>query len=105
MKVVLDIETVQIPKQDWARLVGVPVIWPEDLLEAGEAAQQDRDYEKSAFDGTFAQIVCIGLITFSDAMEPKGAVCWYGGTSQHFCATFGSDWLSSGRPSSSRTMG
>ncbi len=79
MKVVLDIETVQIPKEDWARLVGVPVICPEDLLEAGEAAQQDRDYEKSAFDGTFAQVVCIGLITFSDAMEPKGAVCWYGG--------------------------
>jgi hypothetical protein len=78
MRVVLDIETVQPSKEEWARLAGVAVIYPEDLLETGEAAQQEREYEKAAFDGTFSKIVCIGLLIFSDTMEPKGAVSWYG---------------------------
>jgi DNA polymerase elongation subunit (family B) len=78
MRVVLDIETVQPPKEEWARLAGVAVIYPENLLETGEAAQQEREYEKAAFDGTFSRIVCIGLLIFSDSMEPKRAVSWYG---------------------------
>lgn len=78
MKVVLDIETVQPSKEEWARLAGVGIIYPEDLLESPAATQQDREYEKSAFDGTFSKIICIGLLIFSDGMEPKGAVSWYG---------------------------
>jgi DNA polymerase elongation subunit (family B) len=78
MKVVLDIETVQPSREEWARLAGVSLIYPETLLEAGDATQQERDFEKAAFDGTYSRIVCIGLLIFSDAMEPKGAVSWYG---------------------------
>jgi DNA polymerase elongation subunit (family B) len=88
MKVVLDIETVQMPKEEWARLVGTSLVYPEDLLEAGEAAQQDRDYEKSAFDGTFSRIVCIGLIVLSDSMEPQGAVSWYGSNESELLRQF-----------------
>ncbi len=80
MKVVLDIETIQLPKAEWARLKGVALIQAEgeDLLALGEAAEQDKEYEKSCFDSTFCQIVCIGLIVFSDAMEPQEAAAWYG---------------------------
>ena len=53
-----------------------------DLFAAGEAEAQrqaeDEHYAKSAFDGTFSSIVCIGLFEFSDQMEPRGAVAWYG---------------------------
>ncbi len=90
MKVVLDIETIQAPREEWARLVGVTPIRPDDVLAEGgydlftlgEARDrkriEDELYEKSAFDGTFSRIVCIGLIEFSDAMEPRGAMAWYG---------------------------
>ena len=79
MKVVLDIETVQAPKEEWAELAGVSLVAADNLLEAGDAAQQDKDYDKSSFDGTYSRIVCIGLIAFSDSMEPQGATAWYGG--------------------------
>jgi len=53
-----------------------------DLFTAGavEAEQraEDEQYAKSAFDGTFSQIVCIGLLEFSDQLEPRGSVAWYG---------------------------
>ena len=88
MKVVLDIETVQIPKEEWAQLVGVPVLYPDNLLDAGEAGHQDREYEKSAFDGTYSRVICIGMLIFSDAMEPKGAVCWYGSSEQELLRQF-----------------
>ncbi|MBI4401321.1 MAG: ribonuclease H-like domain-containing protein [Nitrospirae bacterium] len=90
MKVVLDIETVQAPRDEWARLAGVEasadaVNWGEsadDLFTRADADArrrlEDELYEKSAFDGTFSRIVCIGLIMFSDAMEPQGSVSWYG---------------------------
>jgi 3'-5' exonuclease len=80
MRVVLDIETIQVPKEEWARLKGLallPVDAP-DLLAAGEASEQDREYEKSCFDSTFCQIICIGLLIFNDAMEPQDAVAWFG---------------------------
>ena len=78
MKVVLDIETVQIPKAEWAGLAGVSITDPQDLLEIAEGNQQDKDYEKSAFDGTFSRIICIGLIVLTDSLEPQGSIAWYG---------------------------
>src|SRR2546427_6160089 len=79
MKVVLDIETVQAPKEEWARLVGAELVQEKDILNASDAEQQDKDYERSSFDGTFSRIVCIGAIAFSDDMAPQQAVAWYGG--------------------------
>ena len=89
MKVVLDIETVQAPREEWARIAGcVPVADPdclenaEDLYTRQEAEERQKNedalYEKSSFDGTFSRIICIGLIVLTDAMEPQGSVSWYG---------------------------
>lgn len=97
MKVVLDIETVQASKEEWARLAGVDVAEAGNLLEAGEAAQQDKDYERSSFDGTFSRIVCIGAIAFSDSMEPQGAMAWYGGQEKELLRQFW-DWVGKNRP-------
>jgi len=88
MKVVLDIETVQAPKEDWAELAGVSLAAADNLLEAGESAQQDKDYEKSSFDGTFSRIVCIGMIGFSDDMAPEGSVAWYGSNERELLQKF-----------------
>ena len=97
MKVVLDIETVQSPKEEWARLAGVDLAEGEDLLSAGEAAQQDKDYDKSSFDGTYSRIVCIGMIAFSDSMEPQGAMAWYGGQEKELLQQFWA-WMGKARP-------
>jgi hypothetical protein len=97
MKVVLDIETVQVSKAEWARLAGVDLAEGEDLLSAGEAAQQDKDYDKSSFDGTYSRIVCIGLIAFSDSMEPQGALAWYGGQEKELLRQFWA-WMGKARP-------
>ncbi len=90
MKVVLDIETIQAPREEWARLTGKfppsegsdPADEGYDLFAAGAAETQrrleDENYAKSAFDGTFSRIVCIGLLEFSDQLEPRGSVVWYG---------------------------
>ena len=81
MKVVLDIETIQCSKEEWARLKGIVLLYEEDLpdlLTAGEAAEQDKEYEKSCFDSTFCQVVCIGGIILSDDFEPQEAIAWYG---------------------------
>ena len=63
MKVVLDIETIQAPREEWARLVGKlpsssgsePAGEGYDLFTAGAAEAQrhveDEQYAKSAFDG------------------------------------------------------
>jgi DNA polymerase elongation subunit (family B) len=98
MKVVLDIETVQAPKEEWARLAGVDVAEADNLLAAGEAAQQDKDYDKSSFDGTYSRIVCIGLLAFSDSMEPQGAMAWYGGREKELLQQFWA-WIGRNRPS------
>lgn len=97
MKVVLDIETVQAPKAEWARLAGVDLAEGEDLLSAGDAAQQDKDYDKSSFDGTFSRIVCIGMIAFSDSMEPQEALAWYGGQEKELLRQFWA-WMGKARP-------
>ena len=98
MKVVLDIETVQASKEEWAELAGVSLAAADNLLEAGESAQQDKDYERSSFDGTYSRIVCIGTIAFSDAMEPQGARAWYGGREKELLRQFW-DWIGRSRPS------
>lgn len=99
MKVVLDIETIQAPREEWARLVGIDSVALEscegshgDLFAQAEAQEQrkkeDEKYEQSAFDGTFSRIVCIGLLEFSDAMECRGAVSWYGAHEQELLRRF-----------------
>jgi DNA polymerase elongation subunit (family B) len=110
MKVVLDIETIQAPREEWARLVGMCQAPPDleniseeyDLFAAGEAEAQrqadDDRYAKSAFDGTFSSIVCIGLLEFSDQMEPRGAVAWYGSNERELLRQFWSR-LGQARPS------
>ena len=110
MKIVLDIETVQAPREEWARLVGLPIAGDavtsventDDLFSRTEADEQRRNenelYERSAFDGTFSRIICIGVIAFSDAMEPQGALCWYGSNEKELLRQF---WVRLGqdRPS------
>ena len=100
MKIVLDIETVQAPREEWARLAGRQLASGEaafaetggDLFAVGEAeAQQRLDeelYEKSSFDGTFSRIVCIGLLEFSDNLDPRGATSWYGGNERELLRAF-----------------
>jgi len=100
MKVVLDIETVQAPREEWARLAGkAPAADDEgrssedlDLFAAGAAEQQrlaeDELYAKSAFDGTFSRIVCVGLLEFSDQMEARSAVSWYGANERELLRQF-----------------
>lgn len=110
MKVVLDIETVQAPREEWARIAGRQLTSGEvtfaesggDLFAVVEAeAQQRLDdelYEKSSFDGTFSKIVCIGLLEFTDNLEPRGAISWYGGNEQALLRAFWSH-LAQSRPS------
>ena len=90
MKVVLDIETVQAPRAEWARLVGIDLLTTEscsedsasDLFSHAETQErvrkEDELYERSSFDGTFSRIVCIGMLIFSSDMIPQGNVAWYG---------------------------
>ena len=110
MKIVLDIETVQAPRDEWARLVGrlpssdavTSVENTDDLFSRAEADEQRRSenelYERSAFDGTFSRIICIGVLSFSDAMEPQGSLCWYGSNEKELLRQF---WtrLAQDRPS------
>jgi hypothetical protein len=97
MKVVLDIETVQAPREEWARLAGLSVsgsdaAGSEDLFERAEADQrqraEDEQYEKSSFDGTFSRIVCIGLVVLTDTMEAHGAISWYGDNEKELLRQF-----------------
>lgn len=100
MKIVLDIETVQAPREEWARLAGVVQAHTEDLVPEGGydlftvGDSQDRKriedelYEKSSFDGTFSRIVCIGLIELSDTLEPRGAIAWYGANERELLRRF-----------------
>lgn len=98
MKVVLDIETVQAPREEWARIAGLsPAREPDadggdDLFIRAEADQrrqaEDEQYEKSSFDGTFSRIVCIGMILLTDTMEAQGAVSWYGANEKELLRQF-----------------
>jgi len=100
VKVVLDIETVQASREEWARLAGKASSDDDtagfgeggDLFTAGAAEErrraEDELYAKSAFDGTFSRIVCIGLLEFSDQMEARSAVAWYGGNERELLRRF-----------------
>jgi DNA polymerase elongation subunit (family B) len=99
MRVVLDIETIQAPREEWARLAGIAMqteaeAWDraEDLFTASESEQrrksEDDLYEKSSFDGTFSRIVSIGVLVFTDSMEPHGAMAWYGGNEKELLRQF-----------------
>ena len=98
MRVVLDIETVQAPREEWARIAGLSFApgpagtESDDLFIRAEADQrrqaEDEQYEKSSFDGTFSRIVCIGLIMLTDSMEAQGAVAWYGADEKRLLQQF-----------------
>lgn len=100
MKVVLDIETVQAPREEWARLAGIDVAASEscegelsgDLFSHAEVQErikkEDELYERSSFDGTYSRIVCIGVLVFSPSMDPQGAVSWYGGNERELLRQF-----------------
>jgi 3'-5' exonuclease len=90
MKIVLDIETVQAPRSEWAKLLGIELLSPPEVSPQSEADlfayagyeerihKENELYERSAFDGTFSRIVVIGVLVFSDSMVPQGAIAWYG---------------------------
>ncbi len=98
MKVVLDIETVQAPREEWAKLAGLSPAFDndaagsDDLFVHAEADQrrqvEDEQYEKSSFDGTFSRIVCIGMIMLNDSMDAQGAVSWYGANEKELLRQF-----------------
>ncbi len=100
MKVVLDIETMQAPREEWARLAGLDAgaaasreeTAASNLFDQAEARarreKQDEQYERSSFDGTFSRILCIGLLIFSDAMQRRGAVSWYGANERELLRQF-----------------
>ena len=91
MKIVLDIETVQTSRAEWARLAGINLLCPHEISEPPDKDlfafadyqeqlhKENELYERSAFDGTFSRIVVIGILVFSDTMSPHGAIAWYGG--------------------------
>jgi 3'-5' exonuclease len=100
MKVVLDIETVQAPREEWAHLLGKPTecqgpvsgepgydLFTVSAVEEARRAD-DEAYAKSAFDGTFSRIVCIGLLEFSDQMEARSAIAWYGANERELLRQF-----------------
>jgi 3'-5' exonuclease len=100
LKVVLDIETVQAPREEWARLAGIENSASEscdgepltDLFSHAEVQEQlkkeDEQYERSSFDGTYSRIVCIGMLVFSPSMEPQGGVSWYGSNEEELLRQF-----------------
>ncbi len=90
MKIVLDIETIQATRLEWAKLSGINLVSPPEAIFHSESdlfayagyeeqiQKENELYERSAFDGTFSRIVVIGVLVFSDAMVPQGAIAWYG---------------------------
>ncbi len=96
MKMVLDIETIPASKEEWARLAGVTIRSNEepaaDLFAQADEEARRRDeeelYAKSAFDGTYARIVCIGAVFLSDDLEPRGATCWFGANEKELLQRF-----------------
>jgi DNA polymerase elongation subunit (family B) len=99
MKVVLDIETIQPTREEWARLTGKPAAGEllssdecMDLFSASAADEERRAddalYAKCAFDGTYSRIVCIGLIELSDQLEPRGSYAWFGANERELLRLF-----------------
>lgn len=96
MRVVLDIETIPSPREEWARLAGVVLHDRQEpaadlFAQAEDDAQrqaQDDLYARSAFDGTYSRIVCIGAVFLSDDLEPRGAASWYGSNEKDMLQRF-----------------
>jgi len=99
MIVVLDIETLHPPREEWARMAGIDLITPPpegqaeseqiDQAEARERqTKQDNKYERAAFDGTFSRIVCIGLLMLSDTMKRQYEMSWYGANEKEILRQF-----------------
>lgn len=80
MKIVLDIETVQIPKKEWAFLQGLSEneTFNFDRPSESDKSQFEKDYEKTRFDGTFGKIICLGAFIIRGSDAPIEAVAWYG---------------------------
>lgn len=90
MKIVLDIETTGPTREEWSTLRGID-LGPQDedsLFQDPEAALRERDYQKSAFDGTYSRIVCIGMIALEDDLTPVEAVAWYGSNEKELLKQF-----------------
>ena len=110
MKIVLDIETIQATRPEWAKVLGIELVLPPegsphsgaDLFAyaeyEGKIRKENELYERSAFDGTFSRIVVVGVLVFSDAMVPQGAIAWYGNNEQEMLRQFW-DRMSQLRPS------
>lgn len=90
MKIVLDIETLQTSKENWAGLRGVKLAakTTDRLFPGEEEAEQEKDYQQSAFDGTYSQICCIGIIILKDDLTPVEAVAWYGSNEKEILVKF-----------------
>ena len=75
MKVVLDIETCQMPMEEWARLKGSNA---QEFNPDIEPDKAEKEYEKSKFDGTFGRIVCIGVFILDKNDSLVDSIVWYG---------------------------
>ncbi len=110
MKIVLDIETLHVSREEWARLMGFPFSSSSGEDPSGGAdlfayadmeekrEKENELYARAAFDGTFSRIVVIGVLMFSDDMSPRGAVAWYGDNEEELLRQFW-DRLGKIRPS------
>jgi len=80
VKIVIDIETIQVPKEEWAVLQGIELRNgnDENPCLGLEESQIEKDYYKSSFDGTFSRIVCIGILKFTEDMTFLDAKALYG---------------------------
>ena len=92
MKVVLDIETVAAPINEWAALVGLDIVQVES-----DFANFEKDYQKSVFDGTFSRIVCIGVLILQDDSASLNAIAWYGDDEKAILKAFW-DFMGKQRP-------
>lgn len=90
MKIVLDIETLQTSQENWADLRGVKLAakTTDRLFPGEDEAEQQQEYNKSAFDGTYSRICCIGMIILKDDLTPVEAVAWYGSNEKEILRAF-----------------
>lgn len=96
MKIALDIETLQASKEDWAGLKGIELAEKSkgQLFPNEDESEQETEYLKSAFDGTYSRICCIGIIFLNDDLSPIESVAWYGPNEQEILRQF---WLRMGK--------
>ena len=90
MKIVSDIETLQISREEWASLYNkIPdKILIDNEFFGDDAAQYEKEYQKSAFDATFSKIICIGLIILEDNLSVVSAEALYGSDEKALLQSF-----------------